>query len=277
MKKTVLGLMLSLAMVCVIFTSGSFAAFDSTYVAPSGAKNSDYACSPPFLSLAARPNIHFVLDKTGSMKGHPYLSANATYDTGRGYWGYFKEDKYYHYNKTNTTWEENSSCTNTDQIGKYYTVSGCVSGKLLNYVSTNKMDILRKILTGGRFFGATTNVLEHDQACELSNTWCSSSSIDHEATTSCRYDNSTAGQLVIGAPDPSSQVNILSSSTSNKVKVAVTTSGSPLKATFTRSAGSNFTTKFADGTNIVAGFHNLYERLCERGEQRLLGADIHQH
>lgn len=241
-----------LVVTILIAVAGVFAkqAPAATWTGASGATNSRYACSPPFLSLAAKPNIHFVLDITGSMKSHPYLDSDNTYDTTRGYWGYFKEDMYYRYDYVaNNYWQENSACTNTDLIGN----GECISGKLLNYVTSNKYDIMRKILTGGKVWASDSTVLEHETN-SVGTGVTNAGIVDNEATTSCRYDNAAAaGKLTVSSADSALNVNILSSSTSNKVKVAVTTSGSPLKATFTYSAGAKFTTKYSDGTTIPVG------------------------
>jgi Tfp pilus tip-associated adhesin PilY1 len=221
----------------------------------SGSTNSQFACAPPFISQAAKPNIHFVLDKTGSMTEHPYVNADNTFDIGTGYWGYFKENLYYRYDLTaNNYWQENSACTNTDLIGK----DDCISGKLLNYVTSSKVDIMRKILTGGRIWvnpsdATDKTVLEHELTyCSA----CVSADLVSEATTACNYDNSTAGKLIIKSPNSASTMNIISSSNGNKVEVTIAGSGATATATFHKTNGSNFTTAFADGTQLVAG--NLF-------------------
>ncbi len=210
----------------------------------SGATNSQYACVPPFISQSAKPNIHFVLDITGSMKSHPYVRADGTYYPETGYWGYFKQDMYYRYDvSANTYWQENSACTNSDKIGSH----GCVSGRLLNYVTSNKYDIMRKILTGGRILAADATVLEHDLSTTDSN-------ISNESTTNCDFDNGTVGKVIISSPNPTSSVTTISSS-STSIRITVALAGS--KATFTRNTGSYITTGVGPGTQIVtSGFSN---------------------
>ena len=230
-----LGIYLGLA--CVQMASAT------TPASNSGSQNNQYACQPPFLSQAAKPNIHFVLDITGSMKDHPYLSADNTYDTATGYWGYFKENMYYSYDvSANNYWQENAACSNSDLIGS----PNCVSGKLLNYVTSNKLDIMRKILTGGRVWSSDATVLEHDQGV--------SNNLANEATTNCDFNNSTAGKVNISSPDPSTVSTTISSSSST-VKITVARNFS--KATFTRASGSYSTTGIVPGMQIVtSGFSN---------------------
>jgi len=198
MKKTLLAVGVFWVVLSMISGNKSFAA---TPASGSGSTNIQYACTPPFLSQAAKPNIHFVLDITGSMKQHPYLNADNTYDTDRGYWGYFKQDKYYKYDMTaNNYWQENASCTNNDLIGTTNGTTGrCVSGKLLNFVTANKYDIMRKILTGGRIWASDATVLEHELGADAN---YAQSNISNEATTNCDFNNNLLGKTVISSPDP---------------------------------------------------------------------------
>ncbi|MFZ4855454.1 MAG: pilus assembly protein [Desulfuromonadaceae bacterium] len=222
--------------------------------------NTQYSCAPPFIANVAKPNIHFVLDATGSMKAHPYSRFDGTYDTATGYWGYFKQDKYYKYDVTaDNYWQENSACTDTDLIGTTTQARGtCVSGKLLNYVTSNKYDIMRKVLTGGRIWvnpsdSADKTVLEHELAA---NENYSRSNLSNEATTNCSFNLETAGKVNIFSPNPSIGsvvTTISSSSTSTFITVASVSS----KTTFTRSTGSYTTTGVVPGTLIVtSGFSN---------------------
>ncbi|MEI6305949.1 MAG: hypothetical protein WCP33_03910, partial [Deltaproteobacteria bacterium] len=244
MKRILLGLGFVLAVSSIIPVKQANAALGT---GASGATNSQYACVPPFISQAAKPNIHFVLDITGSMKEHPYVIADATYDTATGYWGYFKEDKYYKYDVTvadaSRVWQENAACTDTDKIG----TPNCVSGKLLNYVTSNKLDIMRKILTGGRVWASDSTVLEHDQG--------NSDNIANESTTNCDFNNATSGKVNISSPDPATVSSTISTpSTTVKITVAKTSS----QVTFTRNSGSYTTTGIVPGTTqmITSGFSN---------------------
>ena len=139
------------------------------------AVNSDYACVPPYLTQNAKPNINLVLDYTRSMLGPAYISCSVnttdglttscdsnnpsaeSYDSTNNYYGYFKSDLYYRYNSSDY-WEENSSCTNEDRKGNIGVTASaaCLSGNVLNFATTTRVNVLRKILTGGRF-NTTTN------------------------------------------------------------------------------------------------------------------------
>lgn len=162
------------------------------------ASNSDYACAPPYLSQTAKPNIHFVLDYTLSMPLHPYVQKSSTstsspyagvYTPGASYYGYFKKALYYKYDSTAGYWEVNSTCPDTDVIGSSI---NCVSGNLLNYATTSKVDVLRKIMTGGRLAAGTTDVLEHELADTTNNT-----GNVNIAAIKCNFSEPTAGKLTI--------------------------------------------------------------------------------
>ncbi len=187
MKKLITGLLLALQL---FIYQQVFAAATAT--------NSDYTCSPPYLSLNAKPNIHFVLDYTLSMPLHPYVlksSASTSspyagvYTPGASYYGYFKKALYYKYNSTAGYWEVNSDCTDTDGIGSSIS---CVSGNLLNYVTTSKVDVLRKIMTGGRLASGTTDVLDHEIADTVNNT-----GNVNIASIKCNFSESSTGKLTI--------------------------------------------------------------------------------
>jgi len=164
MKKIIAGLLLALQL---LVCQQAHAAATAT--------NADYACAPPYLSQNAKPNINLVLDYTRSMLGPAYINCSVntytglttgcsstspaaeTYDSTRNYYGYFKPEKYYKYTSGSTVpssyWEENGSCTATDRKGSVGAdaSSACLSGNVLNFATTTRINVLRKILTGGRF------------------------------------------------------------------------------------------------------------------------------
>ncbi len=205
----------------------------------SNSNNIQYTCQPPFLSSAAKPNIHFVIDVTGSMAYGVYRSkssssgsptstvpAQAIYVPTVNYYGLFKKDIYYNYNTSSSQWEEQASttCTNTNRIGTV----GCVSGNLLNYVTTNRIDIVRKILTGGRTF--STDVLEHELQDDVDSLG--------EPTSSCVFNaGSVAGTVMIAsAASISATVH-----TTNIYKINIT-------------AGANTYTRIDAGSFIADGW-----------------------
>jgi hypothetical protein len=250
MKTTVIGFGIALILLCFNTTQTSYAVTSL---------NTQYSCSPPFVANTAKPNIHFVLDKTGSMAYFPYIRYDNTYDATNSYYGYFKEDKYYKYDLAatglNVYWQENASCTNTDYIGSTTLATGagtCVSGRFLNFVTSNKMDIMRKILTGGRPWTNSSGViqdatvLEHDGAGGAAS---SSDGLLNEATTNCSADNSTAGKVTIYSETADTPYTISSSSKNTTITFAV----SGTKATITTSSNSGFssTDKLVAGAQIA--------------------------
>jgi len=66
------------------------------------------------------------------------------YDPSKTYYGYFDPNKCY-YSPSRSNFQE-SSCNCSDKIGN----SNCISGNLLNWITTTRVDIARWVLTGGR-------------------------------------------------------------------------------------------------------------------------------
>ena len=125
------------------------------------ATNDDYACVP--ISQSVKPNINLVLDFSGSMFFPAYSMSGTAYDVSSSYFGYFKTDMYYKYNAAGY-WEENATCTNTDMLGTIS--SNCLSGNVLNYFTTTRINVVRKILTGGKFDTATNKYIDEGEGGE---------------------------------------------------------------------------------------------------------------
>lgn len=145
-----------------------------TYIKVSTTLGAEYCQRPPFMLEQAtlKPNVLIILDNSGSMGnnqqsffpynngktgfsyGCTYSGVNSTLDSGtcKSYYGYFDNEKMYNLVSgkymINTSWsgalnlEPPSSSTNNSGEG--------MSGNYLNYRYSNKVDILRKILVGGR-------------------------------------------------------------------------------------------------------------------------------
>jgi type IV pilus assembly protein PilY1 len=88
----------------------------------------------------------------------------AATDTTKEYYGYYEKDKYYKYDTSvsSGTWVENTTCTDTDRVGSNVSGNMCISGNLLNFVTSSRIDIIRKIMTGGRLLSSTTDVFQHE-------------------------------------------------------------------------------------------------------------------
>jgi type IV pilus assembly protein PilY1 len=127
-----------------------------------GANMTDYCYIPPVVGQQVKPNVLIVMDFSLSMQFPAYLPCNlgvsplylcgistATssspwrYKTSETYYGYFDPNKCYSYSGSNF---EESSCNCSDKIG----TSNCISGNLLNWITTTRIDIARWVLTGGR-------------------------------------------------------------------------------------------------------------------------------
>ncbi len=143
----------------------------SCFVAWSGivkaATMNDYCMTPTFVTSSVKPNIMIVMDFSGSMQfpaytdcifsgyegtdnnvaqcGTPGSSASNNYSTTRTYSGLFDTSKYFKY--ASPKFQVNTACTDTNKIGSSNT---CISGNLLNWIAATRIDVIRKVLTGGR-------------------------------------------------------------------------------------------------------------------------------
>jgi type IV pilus assembly protein PilY1 len=98
-------------------------------------------------------------------------SSSWKYDPSKTYYGYFDPNKCYIY--SGSSFQENS-CDCSNKIG----TSTCISGNLLNWITTTRVDIARWVLTGGRTSssggntfleseGATYTINESDLGCSF--------------------------------------------------------------------------------------------------------------
>jgi type IV pilus assembly protein PilY1 len=126
------------------------------------ATNNDYCTMPLFMTNSVKPDIMVVMDFSGSMQFPAYVpciwggyltnaaqcgtSTSGTsgapfYDSSRTYYAYFDSTKNYGYNTAGYFYER--TCTPS-------TAGGCFPGNLLNFVTATRVDVSRKMLTGGR-------------------------------------------------------------------------------------------------------------------------------
>ncbi|MCA1785269.1 MAG: hypothetical protein LC657_04710, partial [Desulfobacteraceae bacterium] len=142
------------------------AAFVLLGAMPCMASGKDYASLPPFISASTKPNVVFVMDFSGSMQSsayygtswHGYFSSKVSnygndgevftnYDSATTYYGYFDSDKYYAYDSTNEWWEEDADTSYSNrQTGN----ENSLSGNLLNFLVTTRVDAVMKNLIGGK-------------------------------------------------------------------------------------------------------------------------------
>lgn len=94
--------------------------------------NAEFTCVPVFQVTANQPSILIMLDNSGSMNEAAY--ANKRYDPNIDYYGYFEPHVRYTY--ASNVFDRN--------------VSGDWDGNFLNWASMRRLDVARKVLTGGK-------------------------------------------------------------------------------------------------------------------------------
>jgi len=143
-----------------------------------GAAMTDYCVIPPFNSAAVKPNIMIVMDFSGSMQFPAYIgctfydydgyvamcampsSGTSNYVSTNDYYGFADKDKYYIYQSSG--FQVNSSCTSSyaNKIGG----PDCISGNILNWITSTRIDVARKVLTGGRTSTGASDKFESEGA-----------------------------------------------------------------------------------------------------------------
>jgi type IV pilus assembly protein PilY1 len=203
------------------------------------ANMTDYCYIPPIAEQQVKPNVLIVMDFSGSMQFPAYLPCNfggysssrvalcgtstATssspwkYDTSKTYYGYFDPNKCYIYR--GSSFEENN-CDCSNKIG----TSTCISGNLLNWITTTRIDIARWVLTGGRTSssggntfleseGATYTIYDSNLRCGFA---ISASTTSNRRLTISNYGGTcpisiTNANIQIRPPDPNSIKGIIHS------------------------------------------------------------------
>jgi len=127
-----------------------------------------YCASPPFLTQSIDPNVVLVMDYSGSMQFPAYYAcanwsgyyesqvaecyygdyAYENYNTSYDYYGIFDSNKYYKYDSHNGYFVDNTD--NCSYSNKIRSAPDCVSGNLLNFVTTTRIDAALKALIGGK-------------------------------------------------------------------------------------------------------------------------------
>ncbi|MDD2337387.1 MAG: PilC/PilY family type IV pilus protein, partial [Geobacteraceae bacterium] len=110
----------------------------------------NYCQQPPFVSSSSglKPNVLLIVDNSGSMydfaykdsgKGGDYDHPDTSYDSAKTYYGYFESGKMYSHNKY---FYVDSSKT-VDKTSFWY-------GNFLNWLTMRRVDVVRKVLVGGK-------------------------------------------------------------------------------------------------------------------------------
>jgi hypothetical protein len=137
----------------------------------------DYLAYPPFLTSKVAPNILLILDNSGSMNQFAYHEYRGKrcgktytcwtgYDPGKEYYGLFNPNKCYRYDNTHHYFYEDGDTVDdpaTTDIFERSTGSDPTvrkfSGNWLNWWTMRRIDVAKKVLTGGRIAPDTTDTV----------------------------------------------------------------------------------------------------------------------
>lgn len=113
-----------------------------------------YCNVPPYLAaqIGLKPNVLLIFDNSGSMAQKGYQEAGA-YFHKTTYYGYFDPDKMYKLSGStfiisNAGLNRSNSCSNVTSVA--------CSGNRLNYDHMAKVDVIRKVMVGGKVENRTT-------------------------------------------------------------------------------------------------------------------------
>ena len=127
-----------------------------TTQAPSTPPNlKEYCQNPPYVTSASsstlKPNVLLMVDNSGSMYEFAYKtpgkgnnSYDDSYNPGKSYYGYFNESKMYLYDTTNRHFYPDTSASTVTDTTKF------LSGNFLNWLTMRRIDVVRKVLVGGK-------------------------------------------------------------------------------------------------------------------------------
>ena len=130
----------------------------------------DYCQIPPYVSSASntvKPNVLVMVDNSGSMYEFAYKnpgSGNSSYDTSynpaKSYYGYFNEAKMYLYDSTGKYFYQDTSAATVTDTTKF------LSGNFLNWLTMRRVDVVRKVLVGGKTIPRSANTANYLLATE---------------------------------------------------------------------------------------------------------------
>jgi type IV pilus assembly protein PilY1 len=204
----------------------------------------DYCVTPVSSSIVTKPNILILMDYSGSMQFPAYVtcdydsgiydgkvvncqtpssSASDNYNSTKAYYGLFDMTMYYRYSAGK--FQVNTSCTNTDKIGNSNT---CISGNLLNWITSTRIDVSRKVLTGGRTNTGASDIYQSEGArlvytdtglhCKFTITTTSTNGsgatkartvkIENQTGLTCPLGTLSASDIDIQPVDPSADTGI---------------------------------------------------------------------
>lgn len=100
-------------------------------------RGADFLWLPPFVTMEEKPSVTFVLDTSASMLQRAY---SGPFNAARQYFGYFDPDTYYAYIDE----ADNAHFAPDNATGQW-------SGNFLNWAVKLRIDVARKLLSGGKF------------------------------------------------------------------------------------------------------------------------------
>jgi type IV pilus assembly protein PilY1 len=111
----------------------------------------NYCQTPPFLSsqTSLKPNVLIIFDTSGSMGDYAYSANNATYSSNTSYYGYYDNTKMYKITSS-TVHNINSAGLNKAAACSSQSTNNICSGNELNFRNMKKVDVIRRILMGGK-------------------------------------------------------------------------------------------------------------------------------
>ena len=130
----------------------------------------NYCQTPQFLSSQTnlKPNVLIIFDTSGSMGDSAYSINNASYSSSKTYYGYYDTTKMYKITSS-TVHTINSAGLNKAAACSSQSTNNICSGNELNFRNMKKVDVIRKILMGGKVKDrtATTKYLVTNNSKEV--------------------------------------------------------------------------------------------------------------
>lgn len=146
----------------------------------------DYYKVPTVLTDSEAPSTMIILDSSGSMRNLAYRTES--FDPKKSYYGYFDSMAYYSFDTPNNYFEK---CVGSPSSTCSYG-NAPWSGNFLNWLTMRRVDVAKKVLTGGRVDTSdpTVLVLHPNMDRNLTRTYDDSSPVDDinnlvRHTTSC--------------------------------------------------------------------------------------------
>jgi len=128
-----------------------------------------YCQTPPFITTNSRvkPNVLLIVDNSGSMEEFAYKAPGKgrstfddSYNSTSEYYGYFSPNHMYKYTSTSGGFFEIDTTVGIDK-NKFDPVTNSFSGNMLNWMSMRRVDVVRKVLVGGKTSPRSANTANY--------------------------------------------------------------------------------------------------------------------